>query len=298
MTTTAEEKKWTYSIDDKVFLVHKGSDPPFIEVRDVESAKIIRDNFNHRDILDYKLACLLDHATGSTMSYTHYTFEEMRDCVTRHVMSVSETRAEEYHSEKLREAEERCELPELSKDWGIPTNERIAEAAENNYRPVANYGNQLNLSAPQMLEKQEAFCKGSRWAIGRMLNEFFPTHQKNIEKQNAQLQAENEVLKSFIQWGESWTLVESLPLLIKATEKLLKQHSYDGGDYEEMMQAVECSKKALASLPEEKGEVGVCSWCGEQILVRQPTSKSYDGEVMHFGCADEADEADIGDCSC
>lgn len=73
----------------------------------------------------------------------------------------------------------------------------------------------------------------------------------NLKDTIAQLQAENARLKSFTQWGESWTLVESLPLMIKATEKLLKQYSYDGGDYEEMMQAVECSKKALASLPEE-----------------------------------------------
>ena len=41
----------------------------------------------------------------------------------------------------------------------------------------------------------------------------------------------------------------------------------------------------------------LCSWCGEQILVGQYTSKSYDGEVMHFGCACEADDADMGDCS-
>lgn len=41
----------------------------------------------------------------------------------------------------------------------------------------------------------------------------------------------------------------------------------------------------------------VCSWCGEQIFIEQPISKSYDGETMHFGCAAECDDADIGDCS-
>ena len=43
----------------------------------------------------------------------------------------------------------------------------------------------------------------------------------------------------------------------------------------------------------------VCSWCGEQILVGQPTSKSYDGETMHFGCAAECDDDGdvfLGDC--
>lgn len=44
----------------------------------------------------------------------------------------------------------------------------------------------------------------------------------------------------------------------------------------------------------------VCSWCGEQILVGQPTSKSYDGETMHFGCAAECDDDGdvlLGDCA-
>jgi len=36
----------------------------------------------------------------------------------------------------------------------------------------------------------------------------------------------------------------------------------------------------------------VCSWCGEQILIGQPKSKSYDGETMHFGCAAECDDDD------
>ena len=43
----------------------------------------------------------------------------------------------------------------------------------------------------------------------------------------------------------------------------------------------------------------VRSWCGEQILVGQPTSKSYDGETMHFGCAAECDDDGdvfLGDC--
>lgn len=40
-----------------------------------------------------------------------------------------------------------------------------------------------------------------------------------------------------------------------------------------------------------------CSWCGSEILTAQPTSKSYDGETMHFDCAAKCDDADIGDCS-
>lgn len=35
-----------------------------------------------------------------------------------------------------------------------------------------------------------------------------------------------------------------------------------------------------------------CSWCGEQIEVGQPTSYAFDGELMHFGCACEADDID------
>ena len=49
-----------------------------------------------------------------------------------------------------------------------------------------------------------------------------------------------------------------------------------------------CDKPAIAS---------VCSWCGEQILAEQLTSKCCDSETMHFGCACEADEAEIGDYS-
>lgn len=39
----------------------------------------------------------------------------------------------------------------------------------------------------------------------------------------------------------------------------------------------------------------ICSWCDEEILPNQPKSKSYDGEVMHFGCAAQADDGDIID---
>ena len=33
-----------------------------------------------------------------------------------------------------------------------------------------------------------------------------------------------------------------------------------------------------------------CSWCNSPILDGQPVSQSYDGEVMHFGCAAQADD--------
>lgn len=36
----------------------------------------------------------------------------------------------------------------------------------------------------------------------------------------------------------------------------------------------------------------VCSWCQEEITSDQPTSKCCDGEVMHFGCAAQADDGD------
>ncbi len=36
----------------------------------------------------------------------------------------------------------------------------------------------------------------------------------------------------------------------------------------------------------------ICSWCQEKITSDQPTSKCYDGEVMHFNCAAECDDPD------
>ena len=33
-----------------------------------------------------------------------------------------------------------------------------------------------------------------------------------------------------------------------------------------------------------------CSWCEEPVLEGQITSKAYDGEIMHFGCAAQADD--------
>lgn len=115
--TGADGNRWTVSMDDKLFTVHKSDKPPFFELRNAEDAKALCGLLNHHDELDYKLGCLLDHATGSTMSYTHYTFEEMRDCVTKHVMSVAETHAEEHHTEKLKELSEK----------GEPTEEEIRE---------------------------------------------------------------------------------------------------------------------------------------------------------------------------
>lgn len=38
-----------------------------------------------------------------------------------------------------------------------------------------------------------------------------------------------------------------------------------------------------------------CSWCGEQIEPGQLTSKCSTGEIMHFGCACEADAPDPAD---
>lgn len=35
-----------------------------------------------------------------------------------------------------------------------------------------------------------------------------------------------------------------------------------------------------------------CSWCGDPILENQPTSRICDGDILHFGCACEADDPD------
>jgi len=47
----------------------------------------------------------------------------------------------------------------------------------------------------------------------------------------------------------------------------------------------------------QKDESKICSWCGDPVLDSQPKSQANDGEIMHFGCACQADDADIGDCS-
>ncbi len=103
---------------------------------------------------------------------------------------------------------------ELSKEWGVPTHERIAEAAEHNYRLVANYGNQLHLSELPMLEKQEAFCKGAKWSISIMLNEFFPTHQKMLEKENKHLReskvTEQECLELMVDFARNHNAAKSI----------------------------------------------------------------------------------------
>ncbi len=41
---------------------------------------------------------------------------------------------------------------------------------------------------------------------------------------------------------------------------------------------------------QQKNIIQVSSWCEEEILSGQLTSKSYDGETMHFHCAAQCDD--------
>jgi len=39
-------------------------------------------------------------------------------------------------------------------------------------------------------------------------------------------------------------------------------------------------------------EEKICSWCMNPVLIGEPLGESYDGEIMHFGCAAQADDPD------